>query len=90
MVPILKVKERSHDPRFDERSGAFSKELFMKSFHFIDDMRKNEKLQIHKALKKTRNLEKKRELQSLLQQMVRDISLYPNTNKSILILDFPC
>ena len=70
VIPVERNQTGSHDPRFDEQAGTFSKDLFKKSFHFIDEMRKDEKFQVLKELKKTRNIDRKKKLQVLLQQMV--------------------
>ncbi len=63
-------QETSCDPRFNERSGNFNEDLFKKSFSFVGEMKKNEKLLLQKELKKTRKVEKKEELEVLLQKIV--------------------
>ena len=70
MVPVEKIKEEQHDPRFDERAGNLNQDLFKKSFGFIEEIKKNEKSQVVKETRKTRDPEKKKKLQQLLQQMV--------------------
>lgn len=70
-VVTLQKKEERGDPRFDERAGRFSKDLFSKSYSFIEEMKKEEKQQVLRETKKTHNPEKKKKLQRLLQQMVR-------------------
>jgi len=68
VVPV--PKKTLCDPRFDERAGSFNEDLFKKSYTFIGDMKKSEKLQVQKELKKTKKAEKKKKLEVLLQKMV--------------------
>lgn len=63
------------DPRFDEKSGSFNEDLFKKSYDFISEMKKTEKLQVQKELKKTRKPERKKELEVLLQKLVSVLRL---------------
>ena len=70
VVPILKKKEETCDPRFSETAGKFNNDLFKKSFNFIDEMKKKEKFLLQKEAKKTRSVEKKRKLHALLNKMV--------------------
>lgn len=70
MVPVEKVKVEQHDPRFGERAGKLNQDLFKKSFSFIEEIKKDEKSLVIKETRKTRDPEKKKKLQQLLQQMV--------------------
>ena len=70
VVAIPKKNEEKCDPRFDERAGKLNKDLFKKSFHFIEEMKKTEKQAVLKESRKTRNPNRKRKLQRLLKQMV--------------------
>lgn len=72
VVPIPKQKAESSDPRFDERAGKFNDDLFKKSFGFIEEMKSNEKKLVVKESRKTRDPERKKQLQKLLQQMVNE------------------
>ncbi len=74
IVPVPKKKEVVCDPRFDERAGKLNEDLFKKSFHFIEEMKKTEKQSVVKESKRTRNPDRKRKLQRLLQQMVLPLS----------------
>ena len=72
VVAVTKDKRREiRDPRFEEGAGQLNQDLFKKSYAFVDDMKKKEKLLIQKEVKKTKNTEKKAQLQSLLVRMVR-------------------
>ena len=68
IVPI--PKKTLCDPRFDERAGSFNEDLFKKSYTFIGEMKKNEKLQVQKELRKTKKPGKKKKLEVLLQKIV--------------------
>ena len=77
VVAVTKDKRREiRDPRFEEGAGQLNQDLFKKSYAFVDDMKKKEKLLIQKEVKKTKNTEKKAQLQSLLVRMVRLHTLY--------------
>ncbi|XP_014339610.1 ribosomal RNA processing protein 36 homolog isoform X2 [Latimeria chalumnae] len=67
VVPVRKRVAR--DPRFDDLSGEYNPEIFDKTYTFLDDIRKEEKGIVEKQLKKTKNLEEKEQLQTLLQRM---------------------
>lgn len=60
----------ARDPRFDSLSGTFNQELFEKSYSFLDDYRKSEAEAIRAELRKEKDEERKRKLQSLLTKMV--------------------
>lgn len=70
VIPVPKKKEEICDPRFNEAAGKFNKDLFEKSFAFVEDMKKDEKKLIEKETRRTRDPERKGRLQRLLQQMV--------------------
>lgn len=63
-------KKSISDPRFDEKCGLYNEDLFQKSYSFISEMKKKEKLQVQKELRKTKKAERKKELETLLQKMV--------------------
>jgi ribosomal RNA-processing protein 36 len=69
-VPTEKINKEQHDPRFDERAGKLNKDLFKKSFSFVEEIKKDEKSLVVKEAKKTKDPEKKEKLKRLLQQMV--------------------
>ncbi len=58
------------DPRFDERAGTLNEDLFKKSYGFLEEMKRKEKKVVQREAKKTKNPERKQQLQRLLQQMV--------------------
>lgn len=62
--------QQARDPRFDSLSGNFNQDLFEKSYAFLEDYRKAEVEQLTKELKKTKNEERRRELQAVLSRMV--------------------
>ena len=71
VVPVIKDKQREiRDPRFEETAGQLNPDLFKKSYAFVDDLKKKEKQLIQKEVRKTKNAEKKAQLQRLLLQMV--------------------
>ena len=63
-------KHKIRDPRFDEKSGTLNTDLFEKSYAFLKEVKEGEKRLVQKAARKTRNTERREELQRLLQQMV--------------------
>ena len=66
-------KEQLRDPRFDERAGNFNEDLFKKSYSFLEDMRSEEKQLVEREARRTKEPERKTQLQQLLQQMVGTI-----------------
>lgn len=67
---VIPVKKRvSRDPRFDELSGTFNQEKFDEAYSFLDDIKANEKEQLKRELRKTKQLDRKHQLQSLLKRM---------------------
>lgn len=62
--------QRARDPRFDSLSGNFNKDLFEKSYSFLNDYRKAEVEQLHKELKKEKSEDRKKEIQSVISKMV--------------------
>ncbi|XP_031459231.1 ribosomal RNA processing protein 36 homolog [Phasianus colchicus] len=66
VVPVTKKVHR--DPRFDDLSGEYNPEIFMKTYSFLDTIKKQEK---EKQLKKCRNMEQKEKLQQLLNRMTQ-------------------
>jgi ribosomal RNA-processing protein 36 len=63
--------QRARDPRFDSLSGSFNKDLFEKSYSFLGEYRKAEVEQLHKELKKEKDEDRRREIQSVISRMVR-------------------
>ncbi|KFQ11631.1 Ribosomal RNA processing protein 36, partial [Leptosomus discolor] len=75
-VPFLRqvisvTKKVRRDPRFDDLSGEYKPEIFMKTYSFLDSIKKQEKEMIQKQLKKCRNTEQKEKLQQLLNRMTQ-------------------
>lgn len=67
---VIPVKKRmTRDPRFDELSGTFNQEKFDKAYSFLDEVKANEKKQLQKELEKTKQPERKQQLDSLLKRM---------------------
>uniref|UniRef100_A0A669Q157 rRNA biogenesis protein RRP36 n=1 Tax=Phasianus colchicus TaxID=9054 RepID=A0A669Q157_PHACC len=69
VVPVTKKVHR--DPRFDDLSGEYNPEIFMKTYSFLDTIKKQEKEMVQKQLKKCRNMEQKEKLQQLLNRMTQ-------------------
>lgn len=59
------------DPRFEKLSGHFNQDLFEKSYAFLDDYKKSEQDLLRQQIKKSKNPERREELQQLLLKMVR-------------------
>ena len=71
VIPVNKRQhEQARDPRFDEKAGSFSEDLFKRSYSFLEEMRSEEKQLVVKEAHRTRNPERKAQLGHLLQQMV--------------------
>uniref|UniRef100_A0A803VAF7 rRNA biogenesis protein RRP36 n=1 Tax=Ficedula albicollis TaxID=59894 RepID=A0A803VAF7_FICAL len=70
VVPVRK-KVGARDPRFDDLSGEYKPEIFMKTYTFLDTIKKQEKEMVQKQLKKCRNMEEKEKLQRLLNRMTQ-------------------
>ncbi|CAM9901146.1 unnamed protein product [Bubo scandiacus] len=69
---VVSVTKKVHrDPRFDDLSGEYKPEIFMKTYSFLDGIKKQEKEMIQKQLKKCRNMEQKEKLQQLLNRMIQ-------------------
>ncbi|KAM6139221.1 LOW QUALITY PROTEIN: ribosomal RNA processing protein 36 homolog [Phoenicopterus ruber ruber] len=69
---VIAVTKKVHrDPRFDDLSGEYKPEIFMKTYSFLDSIKKQEKEMIQKQLKKCRNVEQKEKLQQLLNRMTQ-------------------
>jgi len=67
---VIPVKKRmTRDPRFDELSGTFNQEKFEKAYSFLDEVKANEKKQLQRELQKTKQPERKQQLDSLLKRM---------------------
>ncbi|XP_068009715.1 ribosomal RNA processing protein 36 homolog [Melanerpes formicivorus] len=69
VVPVRKKVHR--DPRFDDLSGEYKPEIFMKTYSFLDSIKKQEKEMVQKQLKKCRDAEQKEKLQRLLSRMTQ-------------------
>jgi ribosomal RNA-processing protein 36 len=73
VIPTPSLDKRVKcDPRFDERCGHLNKDLFMKSYAFLDDIQDREKHQLAKEMKKTKSSIKREKLNKLLQRMVSE------------------
>ncbi|XP_071437912.1 ribosomal RNA processing protein 36 homolog [Pithys albifrons albifrons] len=69
---VISVRKKVHrDPRFDDLSGEYKPEIFMKTYSFLDSIKKQEKEMVQKQLKKCRNVEQKKKLQQLLNRMIQ-------------------
>ncbi|KAM9382143.1 ribosomal RNA processing protein 36 homolog [Phaethornis superciliosus] len=69
---VVSVTKKVHrDPRFDDLSGEYKPEIFMKTYSFLDSIKKQEKEMVQKQLKKCRNMEQKEKLQQLLNRMTQ-------------------
>nr|XP_047934937.1 ribosomal RNA processing protein 36 homolog [Anser cygnoides] len=69
---VVSVTKKIHrDPRFDDLSGVYNPEVFMKTYSFLDAIKKQEKEMIQKQLKKCRDVEQKEKLQQLLNRMTQ-------------------
>ncbi|NXY80870.1 RRP36 protein, partial [Alcedo cyanopectus] len=69
VVPIRRKVHR--DPRFDDLSGEYKPEIFMKTYSFLETIKKKEKEMVQKQLKKCGNKEQKEKLQQLLNRMTQ-------------------
>ncbi|XP_053793599.1 ribosomal RNA processing protein 36 homolog [Vidua chalybeata] len=69
VIPVRKKVQR--DPRFDDLSGEYKPEIFMKTYSFLESIKKQEKEMVQKQLKKCRNMEQKEKLQRLLNRMTQ-------------------
>ncbi|KAM3675781.1 ribosomal RNA processing protein 36 homolog [Ammospiza maritima maritima] len=69
VVPVRKKVQR--DPRFDDLSGEYKPDIFMKTYSFLDSIKKQEKEMVQKQLKKCQNVEQKEKLQRLLNRMTQ-------------------
>lgn len=67
VIPVK--KQMTRDPRFDELSGTFNQEKFDKAYSFLDDIKTNERKCLKKEICKTKQPEKKQQLESLLRRM---------------------
>lgn len=69
---VVSVTKKVHrDPRFDDLSGEYKPEIFMKTYSFLDSIKKQEKEMIQKQLKKCQDMEQKEKLQQLLNRMTQ-------------------
>ncbi|XP_037104511.1 ribosomal RNA processing protein 36 homolog isoform X2 [Syngnathus acus] len=62
-------KATARDPRFDDLSGEYKADIFDKTYSFIHDIRRHETQVIQKQLKKSKNANKKEQLNGLLRKM---------------------
>ncbi|XP_075269374.1 ribosomal RNA processing protein 36 homolog [Opisthocomus hoazin] len=69
---VISVKKKvNRDPRFDDLSGEYKPEIFMKTYSFLDSIKKREKEMVQKQLKKCRNVEQKEKLKQLLNRVTQ-------------------
>ncbi|KAG9472827.1 hypothetical protein GDO78_016756 [Eleutherodactylus coqui] len=67
---VLPAKKRMRrDPRFDDLSGEFKPEVFDKTYSFLDDIKKKEKMVLEKQLQKARDPARREQLDQLLRRM---------------------
>ncbi|XP_077192603.1 ribosomal RNA processing protein 36 homolog [Paroedura picta] len=69
VVPVKKKVPR--DPRFDDLSGEYNPEVFEKTYAFLNDLRKKEKEEVRKQLKKCRTVDQQNKLRQLLTRMTQ-------------------
>eukprot|EP00124_Ichthyophonus_hoferi_P004284 Ihof_evm1s454 gene=Ihof_evmTU1s454 len=70
---VAEVKtNKTRDPRFDSLSGHYNEDLFEKTYAFLDDIKKVEVEEVKKELGKTKDLDRRTQLQSLLTKMQQD------------------
>nr|XP_021156250.1 ribosomal RNA processing protein 36 homolog [Columba livia] len=80
---VISVTKKVHrDPRFDDLSGEYKPEIFMKTYSFLDSIKKQEKEMVQKQLKKCRNVEQKEKLQQLLNRMTQQEQAQKKQQKS--------
>ena len=79
VIHVPKAESTTRDPRFNEKAGHLNLDLFKKTYSFVDDMKKKEREVIVKEAKKTKDLERKSQLQRLLQKMVSIVTEQVNT-----------
>ncbi|NWU94649.1 RRP36 protein, partial [Upupa epops] len=79
VVPVAKKIHR--DPRFDDLSGEYKPEIFMKTYSFLETIKSREKEMIQKQLKKCRNVEQKEKLQQLLNRLTQQEQAQKNQQK---------
>jgi len=65
----LKGDIRIRDPRFDNTSGTFDKDLFAKGYAFLDDMKASEEQDLKKFIKTSKDENKVFEAKQKLQKM---------------------
>ena len=63
-------KQEARDPRFGEQSGRFHRDMFKKAYAFLEDVKEKEKRIVEREAHRTRNPERKSQLNRLLQKMV--------------------
>lgn len=78
-VPNVK-KQQTRDPRFEPMCGTFDKKSFKENYKFINDLRKQEKEQLKKALKSTVDERERKKIKFLIQRLVRN---YHNLNRIV-------
>lgn len=66
VVPVMKKK--ALDPRFDRNFGHYNKDLFSKSYSFLQDIHQQETAQLEAQLKKERNAENIEKIKSILEK----------------------
>lgn len=62
------------DPRFDEFCGDLNETFFESEYSFLNEQRETEINAIRKELRKCKNIEKRKELQSLLSQYQQELT----------------
>lgn len=63
-------KQEARDPRFGGQSGKFHRDMFKKAYAFLEDVKEKEKRIVEREARKTKDPEKKSQLNRLLQKMV--------------------
>ncbi|XP_044265675.1 ribosomal RNA processing protein 36 homolog [Tribolium madens] len=71
VIPVKHVLNR--DPRFEPMCGTFDKKTFKKDYKFVNDLRKQEKIQLQKQLKETADPAEKNKLKFVIQRLENQI-----------------
>lgn len=70
VIHVPKSESSTRDPRFNEKAGHLNFDLFKKTYSFVEDIKKKEKVILTKETKRTKDPERKEQLEKLLQRIV--------------------
>ncbi|XP_050315770.1 ribosomal RNA processing protein 36 homolog [Anthonomus grandis grandis] len=76
---IRKVTPR--DPRFDPSCGEFDKTTFKQNYHFINDLKKNEKVELQKEYNECTDPDRKHTIKLLIQRIENQLREEEKANK---------